>query len=184
MRVRYLIMFLSVDGLMKLCKDTHYVDISPYADKPVPVIKSLFKYWLETALWHKPTVLILDNLHELLGTESEVCHISYLLNAHSFFASQQSDSFRTRHITEIFLSIYSSSARSASINCRGIILLATAPSSAALHPLISTAHIFEEVVNVTPPNKDARRDVRAFHHFFTPCLRRYLRSFRRLSKTV
>ena len=40
-----------------------------------------------------------------------------------------------------------------------MILLATAPSAASLHPLISTAHVFEEVITVTPPNKDARRDV-------------------------
>ncbi|KAH7873101.1 uncharacterized protein C8R40DRAFT_1172745 [Lentinula edodes] len=33
------------------------------------------------------------------------------------------------------------------------------PIAAALHPLISTARVFEEVVNVTPPNKDARRDI-------------------------
>ncbi|KAJ4483721.1 P-loop containing nucleoside triphosphate hydrolase protein [Lentinula aciculospora] len=121
---------------------THYVDVAPYADKPIPIIKSLFKYWLETAIWHKPSVLVLDNLHDLLGTESE-----------------QNDSFRTRQMIELFLSIFSSSARSASVNCRGVILLATAPSSAALHPLISTAHVFETVVNVTPPNKDARRDI-------------------------
>ncbi|KAJ3776971.1 P-loop containing nucleoside triphosphate hydrolase protein [Lentinula raphanica] len=120
----------------------HYVDVAPYADKPIPFVKSLFRYWLETTLWHKPTILVLDNLHELLGTESE-----------------QSDSFRTRQMTEIFLSIFSSSARSASVNCRGIIILATAPTSAALHPLITSAHIFEEVIHVTPPNKDARRDI-------------------------
>ncbi|KAJ3890822.1 P-loop containing nucleoside triphosphate hydrolase protein [Lentinula edodes] len=123
---------------------THYVDVAPYADKPIPVVKLLFRYWLKTAIWHKPSILVLDNLHELLGIESE-----------------QSDSFRTRHVTELFLSMFSSSARSASVNYRGIILLATAPSSAALHPLIGTAHVFEEVVNVTPPNKDARRDVRS-----------------------
>jgi peroxin-1 len=44
-------------------------------------------------------------------------------------------------------------------NSRGIVLLASATSTAALHPLISTAHIFQDVVNVKPPNKDARRDV-------------------------
>ncbi|KAJ3929049.1 MAG: P-loop containing nucleoside triphosphate hydrolase protein [Lentinula lateritia] len=121
---------------------THYIDVAPYADKPIPVVKQLFRYWLETSIWHKPSILVLDNVHELLGLESE-----------------QSDSFRTRHITELFLSMFSSSARSASLNYRGIILLATAPSSAALHPLIGTAHVFEKVVNVTPPNKDARRDI-------------------------
>lgn len=153
-------MFSSIDEFThELREDIHYVDISPYADKPVPVIKALFKYWLETAIWHKPTVLILDNLHELLGTESEVCCILCLPNCAFIYTLQQSDSFRTRHITEIFLSMFSPSARSAPMNCRGIILLATAPSSAALHPLIGSAHIFEEVVNVTPPNKDARRDV-------------------------
>ncbi|GAW05575.1 AAA-domain-containing protein [Lentinula edodes] len=103
---------------------THYVDVSPYADKPISVVKLLFRYWLKTAIWHKPSILVLDNLHELLGIESE-------------------------------------QTRSASVNYRGIILLATAPSSAALHPLIGTAHVFEEVVNVTPPNKDARRDILA-----------------------
>ncbi|KAJ3813169.1 P-loop containing nucleoside triphosphate hydrolase protein [Lentinula aff. lateritia] len=123
---------------------THYVDVAPYADKPVPVVKMLFRYWLEISIWHKPSILVLDNIHELLAIESE-----------------QTDSFRTRHVTELFLSMFSSSARSASANYRGIILLATAPSSAALHPLIGTAHVFQEVVNVTPPNKDARRDVRS-----------------------
>ncbi|THU89378.1 AAA-domain-containing protein [Dendrothele bispora CBS 962.96] len=121
---------------------TLYVDVSPYSDKPVATVKNLFKYWYEKAWWHKPTILILDNLHELVGTESE-----------------HQDSFRTRHITELFLSIYSSAARSASSNSRGILLLATAPSSAALHPLISSAHIFDEVVNLMPPNKDARKDI-------------------------
>ncbi|KAG7090976.1 hypothetical protein E1B28_010043 [Marasmius oreades] len=121
---------------------TLYVDVAPLAEKPVATVKSLFKYWFDKAFWHKPTIVVLDNLHELIGTESE-----------------HTDSFRTRHITELFLSLFSSSQRTAAPNCRGIVLLATAPSAAALHPLISTAHIFEEVVNVTPPNKDARRDI-------------------------
>ncbi|KAL0577747.1 Peroxisome biosynthesis protein pex1 [Marasmius crinis-equi] len=121
---------------------TLYVDVAPLAEKPVDTVKSLFKYWFDKAFWHKPTIIVLDNLHELIGTESE-----------------HSDSFRTRHITELFLSTFSSAHRTAALNCRGIILLATAPSAAALHPLISAAHIFEEVVTVTPPNKDARRDI-------------------------
>ncbi|KAF5345345.1 hypothetical protein D9758_008461 [Tetrapyrgos nigripes] len=121
---------------------TLYVDVAPYSDKPVSTIKSLFKSWYEKAWWHKPTILILDNLDELVGTEQE-----------------HQDSFRTRHIAELFVSMYSSSARSSASNTRGIIVLATASSSAALHPLISTAHIFEEVVNLMPPNKDARKDI-------------------------
>ncbi|KAK1229140.1 Peroxisome biosynthesis protein pex1 [Marasmius sp. AFHP31] len=121
---------------------TLYVDVAPLAEKPVATVKNLFKYWFDKAFWHKPTILVLDNLHELVGTESE-----------------HANSFRTRHITELFLSTFSSTLRSNAPNSRGIILLATAPSAASLHPLISTAHIFEEVITVTPPNKDARRDI-------------------------
>ncbi|ESK93670.1 likely peroxisomal biogenesis aaa atpase pex1 [Moniliophthora roreri MCA 2997] len=121
---------------------TLYVDVAPLAEKPVATVKTLFKFWFDKAFWHKPTLLVLDNLHELLGTELE-----------------HTDSFRTRHIAELFLSIFSASQRAAASNARGIIMLATAPSAAALHPLISTAHVFEEVVSVTPPNKDARRDI-------------------------
>lgn len=38
--------------------------------------------------------------------------------------------------------------------------MATAQSQASIHPLLKTLHIFDETVNVLPPNKDARRDVR------------------------
>lgn len=37
--------------------------------------------------------------------------------------------------------------------------MATAQSQAAIHPLLKTLHVFDETVNVLPPNKDARRDV-------------------------
>lgn len=60
------------------------------------------------------------------------------------------------------MSLYSSSARSASLNSRGIILIGTAESTTALHPLLSSLHLFAEVVHVKPPNKDARRDVSSF----------------------
>jgi peroxin-1 len=44
-------------------------------------------------------------------------------------------------------------------NTRGIILFASATSIAALHPLINAAHIFQDVVDLKPPDKNARRDV-------------------------
>jgi peroxin-1 len=42
---------------------------------------------------------------------------------------------------------------------RGIIVIATAQSQAAIHPLLKTLHVFGEIINVLPPNKNARRDV-------------------------
>ncbi|RDB24902.1 Peroxisome biosynthesis protein PAS1 [Hypsizygus marmoreus] len=121
---------------------THFVDVSRFSEQPIAAVKALFKYWYDKAMWHRPSVLVLDNLDKLLSAEVE-----------------HADSFRTRQITEIFLSIYSSSARTAMPNSRGIVLLATANSTAALHPLVSTAHVFQDTIHVKPPNKDARRDI-------------------------
>ncbi|KAJ6495661.1 P-loop containing nucleoside triphosphate hydrolase protein [Mycena vitilis] len=123
---------------------TLYVDVSRYAAQPVQTIKALLGYWFKKAAWHRPAILILDNLEKLVGVELE-----------------HADSFRTRHITEIFISLYSSSARSAAPNSRGVVLLATASSTAALHPLINGAHIFEDVVSVKSPNKNARKEILA-----------------------
>ncbi|KAG6889103.1 hypothetical protein C0995_003672 [Termitomyces sp. Mi166 len=124
------------------CAYTLLVDVSRYTELPISSVKSLLQYWFEKAIWHKPSILILDNLDKLVGTEVE-----------------HADSFRTRHITEIFLSLYSSSSRTAAQDSRGLLLLATATSTASLHPLVKSAHIFQEEIKVKPPNSDARRDI-------------------------
>lgn len=33
------------------------------------------KYWLEKASWHKPSLLVLDNIDKLMGVELEVCKL-------------------------------------------------------------------------------------------------------------
>ncbi|CAA7259159.1 unnamed protein product [Cyclocybe aegerita] len=121
---------------------TLYVDVSKFSDQPVSAVKAQFNYWLDKCAWHRPSVLVLDNLDKLLSAEVE-----------------HADSFRSRHLTEIFLSIFSSNARTAALNSRGILLLATADSIASIHSFLNIAHVFKEVVHVTPPNKEARRDI-------------------------
>ncbi|KAH9895808.1 AAA-domain-containing protein [Cubamyces lactineus] len=123
---------------------TLYVDLSRFAGSPVAKVRSHVKYWMEKAAWHKPSLLVLDNMDKLMGTELE-----------------HADSFHTRHITELFLSIFGSSARSAAPNANGVVLLAAAESQAALHPLLNASHIFKEVVHLKPPSKDARKEVLA-----------------------
>ena len=73
---------------------------------------------------------------------------------------QHADSFRTRHITEIFLSIFSSaSAHDLAPDLSGIILIATAESQSALHPLLSASHLFKQTMHLKPPDKNARKQI-------------------------
>ncbi|KAJ8696655.1 Peroxisome biosynthesis protein pex1 [Pleurotus ostreatus] len=120
----------------------HYIDLSRYTEKPIATLKALFRHAYEKAAWHKPSILIMDNLDKILSAELE-----------------HADSFRSRHLTELFLHQYSAASRMATSNFRGIVLIATASSTTGLHPLISKSHIFEEEVHVKPPNKFARRDI-------------------------
>ncbi|KAL0956260.1 hypothetical protein HGRIS_002414 [Hohenbuehelia grisea] len=119
-----------------------YVDLAKYSEKPVPFVKSLFRYSFEKAAWHKPSILIFDNMDKLLSVELE-----------------HADSFRSRHLAEVFLYQYSAACRAAANNFRGVIMLGTASSAASLHPLINKMHVFEEEVHVKPPDKNARRDI-------------------------
>lgn len=43
-----------------------------YSEKPVATLKALFRYLYEIAAWHRPTVLIFDNLDKVLRAEVEV----------------------------------------------------------------------------------------------------------------
>ncbi|KAF8813732.1 AAA-domain-containing protein [Phlegmacium glaucopus] len=122
----------------------HYIDVSKFSEQSIPSIKAQFNYWFDKCAWHRPSILILDDLDKLLSAEVE-----------------HANSFRSRHLTEIFLTLFSSGARTASVNSRAIVLLATAESTASLHSLINSFHIFKEVIHVTTPNKEGRRDILA-----------------------
>ncbi|KAI1787498.1 AAA-domain-containing protein [Ganoderma leucocontextum] len=123
---------------------TLYVDLSRYNGSAVAKVRTHMKYWMDKASWHKPSILVLDNIDKLMGTELE-----------------HADSFHTRHITELFLGLYGSSSRSTAPNASGVVLLAAAESQASLHPLLNSSHLFQEVVNLKPPSKDARKEVLA-----------------------
>jgi peroxin-1 len=123
---------------------THYIDFKFYTEKPVATLKALFRYLYEIAAWHRPTVLIFDNLDKVLRAEVE-----------------HTDSFRSRHITELFIAQYSSGARMIPSNFRGIVMIGTAESQTSLHALVHTLHIFQEVYHIQSPNKDARKEILA-----------------------
>ncbi|KAI5890368.1 AAA-domain-containing protein [Schizophyllum commune H4-8] len=119
---------------------TLYADASAISEKPISAIKAQFDYWFDKAMWHRPAILILDDVDKLLGAEME-----------------HTASFRARHIVELFLARFAPAARAAPLNSRGVLLIATASSSAALHPLLMQSQVFAETVNVMPPGKEGRK---------------------------
>ena len=58
------------------------MDVSNLAQQPISSLKARFNYWFDKCSWHKPSVLILDNLDKLLSAEVEVRSI--IQNAYSF----------------------------------------------------------------------------------------------------
>lgn len=56
-------------GLLYLV--TYYIDLGRWVDKPVPTLRTQFQYWFEKASWHRPSVLLFDNMDKLLATELE-----------------------------------------------------------------------------------------------------------------
>lgn len=75
---------------------------------------------------------------------------------------QHTDSFRTRQLTETFLSIFSSaSAHDLAPDLSNIVLIVTAEFQSVLHPFLSASHLFKQVVHLKPPNKNARKQILA-----------------------
>jgi len=52
--------------------DILYVDASKLAEQPTPSVKAQVNYWFDKCAWHRPSILILDNLDKLLSAEVEV----------------------------------------------------------------------------------------------------------------
>ncbi|KIY53996.1 AAA-domain-containing protein [Fistulina hepatica ATCC 64428] len=120
----------------------YHVDACTYAQKPVPQVKSLMQYWYDKARWHRPSILVLDNLDALISVELE-----------------HADSFRSRQLAAIFTAIFSSAAKSTSPDTRGMILLATASSSTSLHPILTQSHVFKATVHIRSLNRDSRKEI-------------------------
>jgi peroxin-1 len=60
------------------------------------------------------------------------------------------------------LSVFpSASAHELAPDLSGIVLIATAESHSALHPLLSASHLFKQTVHLKPPDKNARKDILA-----------------------
>lgn len=69
MPVRLVLLFVKAAYAHFVFADVLFVDLAKYADERVATVKSHFETWLHLALWHKPTILILDNLDRIVPAE-------------------------------------------------------------------------------------------------------------------
>jgi hypothetical protein len=93
---------------MKL--DTLYVDLTKYSEERIPVLKSLFHYWLDVAKWHRPSVIVFDNLERVVPAEVEVSSVSVLTPHYSPLIYVCTTSMRTRFDGVILRNISSQSS--------------------------------------------------------------------------
>lgn len=123
-----------------------------FAEESLIGIRSLFSIITRLALWHKPSLVVLDNLHQFAGMETEVWYtVPYVLScAHR---KQHTDSFKSTQVAEILLNFMSQLSRHL------VAILATTESMAALHKRLATGHVFSKVVSIRPPDKHARSQV-------------------------
>ena len=105
------------------------------ADSSLSVIKDTLQKWFVEAIFHAPSMILLDDLERLIPAELE-----------------HADSSRSRQIAEVFLHI----ARPALYRHR-ITLLASASSSESLHSVLTNGFIFRETISLKAPDKEARR---------------------------
>jgi hypothetical protein len=61
-----------IDGKYYLGLDCRYIDCGKHVDDRLNVLKSNFTEWFDDAAWHSPSVLVLDDLDQLLPAEPEV----------------------------------------------------------------------------------------------------------------
>ena len=93
-----------------------------------------------------------------MGTEVKVMiSFFFLLGIDVDHDMLHANSFHATCITKLFLALYSISVKSNAPNTQEIILMSITQSQAVLHTLISSAHVFFEVINLKSPNKDARQ---------------------------
>ncbi|KAF9211041.1 Peroxisome biosynthesis protein pex1 [Podila verticillata] len=114
------------------------INCAEFAEDRIPVLMTKFQQWFDTAAFHSPSILFLEDLDRLIPAEVE-----------------HADSFRSRQIAEVFLQI-------ATRMCKRfdrLAIVATAQQQVSVHPSLITSHLLSEIVRLTPPGKAERKDM-------------------------
>jgi len=97
-----------------------------------------FQQWFDTAAFHSPSILFLEDLDRLIPAEVE-----------------HADSFRSRQIAEVFLQIATKMCK----RFDRIAIVATAQQQVSVHPSLITSHLLSEIIRLTPPGKTERKEM-------------------------
>lgn len=116
-----------------------YVSCETVMNDNFPTAKTAVFKWLQSCAWHKPAVLILDNLDKILSAEQEQGDNSKLIQLTEYFISQLEKIQSQRHLN--------------------ILVLALASSKELLNKLLSQAHVLENFHHLSPPDKHMRADI-------------------------
>lgn len=117
------------------------IDCTPHSEERLSVLRNLFDQWLAAAVWHSPTLLVLENLDRIAPADQE--HVDSPRSAQVAEALMH----RTREVT----------------NRHAVFVAATAQSTSSLNKVCTTLHhVFGETVELKAPTKEARRDILAY----------------------
>ncbi|KAK3583344.1 hypothetical protein CHS0354_038957 [Potamilus streckersoni] len=122
---------------------TVVVECKPWRGKKVDTIHKMLEFRFNEAAWRQPAVILLDDLDHIMGSpsgpESE-------MSAEALYAARIAEAMKDLLRKEIR-------------NLSQIAVIVTSQSRSSLHPIIVSSrgtHFVQEVVEITPPNKEQR----------------------------
>ncbi|KAF9921527.1 Peroxisome biosynthesis protein pex1 [Linnemannia zychae] len=114
------------------------INCAEFAEDRLPVLMTKFQQWFDTAAFHSPSILFLEDLDRLIPAEVE-----------------HADSFRSRQIAEVFLQIAIKMCK----RFDRIAIVATAQQQVSVHPSLITSHLLSEIIRLMPPGKTERKEM-------------------------
>ncbi|KAF9106167.1 Peroxisome biosynthesis protein pex1 [Mortierella sp. GBA35] len=114
------------------------INCAEFAEDRLPVLMTKFQQWFDTAAFHSPSILFLEDLDRLIPAEVE-----------------HADSFRSRQIAEVFLQIATKMCK----RFDRIAIVATAQQQVSVHPSLITSHLLSEIIRLMPPGKTERKEM-------------------------
>lgn len=143
----------TVDRARSSQPETIYHDVARLdGEGRVKELKAKIEAWFEGARKRRPALLVLDGLDSLLSPEHEVSQLIAVYRTQQL-SFKLTPSSQPTILAELFCRLANPG------EMEGIMVIATASSTSALHPLISIKHVFGETIKIAPLTKERRRDV-------------------------